>query len=217
MDKHANKRLDTQKTRQRLLAVACKIFAEKGYQKATIAEISRQAKTNIASVNYHFQDKENLYFEAWRYAFRQDVERYPSDGGVNIGCSPEERLAGRIRSLITRIADPKSYFFAIVHWELAHQTRLFEKIIQQEIMPEREAMSALIAELLGSDATEKQIRFCHASIIGQCFHLLQVLRLQANASLQKDLELISDTDAFIEHVIQFSLAGIDSLRSNKYR
>jgi hypothetical protein len=49
----------------------------------TVAEIFGQAETIIVSVNYHFLDEENLYLEAWRYASQQDLERHPSDGGIN--------------------------------------------------------------------------------------------------------------------------------------
>ena len=50
-------------TRKRLLAAAGRVFAEKDYRNATIAEICRLAGTNIAAVNYHFSDKETLYLE----------------------------------------------------------------------------------------------------------------------------------------------------------
>ena len=54
-------------TRKKLLAAAGRVFAEKGYRDATIAEICRLAGTNIAAVNYHFSDKETLYREASRF------------------------------------------------------------------------------------------------------------------------------------------------------
>ena len=200
------------KTRQRLLITASRIFAEKGYQDATIAEICEQAETNIASVNYHFGDKENLYLEAWRYAFQQDLKAHPSDGGVDQNTSAEHRLKGRIQSLIARIADPESHFFAIVHKEMAHQTRLLEKIMEQEINPERKAMNALIRELLGDDADEKQVQFCHASIIGQCFHLLKVKHIKLNEETRRYVLDMTDAEAFAEHVVAFSLAGIQAIR-----
>jgi len=67
-------------TRRRVLECACAIFADKGYRDTTIAEICRQAKANIAAVNYHFGDKETLYGEALQYAFGVANERYPIDG-----------------------------------------------------------------------------------------------------------------------------------------
>lgn len=200
------------KTRQRLLITASRIFAEKGYQEATIAEICERAETNIASVNYHFGDKENLYLEAWRYAFQQDLKNHPSDGGVDQHTPAEQRLKGRIQSLISRIADPNSYFFAIVHKEMANQTSLLEKIMEQEINPEREAMNELIRILLGDNANEKQVQFCHASIIGQCFHLLKVKHIKLNEGTRQYVLDMKDAEAFAEHVVTFSLAGIGAIR-----
>jgi AcrR family transcriptional regulator len=201
------------KTKQRLLMTASRIFAEKGYQDATIAEICEQAQTNIAAVNYHFQDKENLYLQAWRYAFQQDLKKHPSDGGIAENTSAAERLGGRIRALIARIADPESDFFAIVYKEMALQTRLLEKIMEQEILPEHLAMTQLIAELLGENANQKQIQFCHASIIGQCFHLLKVKHLKVSDSTRNYVMDLNDAVLYAEHVVAFSLAGIQMIHT----
>jgi len=200
------------KTRQRLLVTASRIFAKKGYQDATIAEICELAETNIASVNYHFGDKENLYLEAWRHAFQEDLRNHPSDGGIDPKTSAEVRLAGRIKSLIARIADPDSSFFAIVHKEMAQQTSLLQKIMEQEINPERQALIALIKELLGQNATDKQIQFCHASIIGQCFHLLKVKHMKLSDETRRYVMDLKDAVAFAEHVVRFSLAGIAAIK-----
>jgi len=200
------------KTRMRLLLAASRIFAEKGFQETTIAEICEQAKTNIASVNYHFRDKESLYLEAWRHAFHNELKTHPADGGVSAEASAELRLAGRIRSLLARIADDKSYSFAIIHKEMAQPTRLLSEILAQEIEPQRRQMLALIGECLGSGASERQLRFCHASIIGQCFHLLQMTHLQNHIPCAFKQSKHTDPDAFAEHVIAFSLAGIQALR-----
>jgi len=202
------------KTRQRLLVTASRMFAEKGYQDTTIAEICEQAHTNIASVNYHFQDKENLYLEAWRYAFQEDLKNHPSDGGIDADTPAPLRLAGRIKSLIARIADPNSHFFAIVHKEMAQQTRLLQLIMEQEINPERRALSALIRECLGPEATDKQVQFCHASIVGQCFHLLKVKHMKLSDETRRYVLDLKDAEAFAEHVVKFSLAGIAAIRDD---
>jgi AcrR family transcriptional regulator len=202
----------TLKTQERLLIAASHIFADKGYQETTIADICEQAQTNIASVNYHFKDKENLYLQAWRYAFQQDLKNHPSDGGVAEDTTAEQRLAGRIRSLIARIADPDSHFFAIVYKEMALQTNLLEKIMEQEINPERLAMITLISELLGENATQKQIQFCHASIMGQCFHLLKVKHLKVSDATRSYMMDLNDAALYAEHVVAFSLAGMKAIR-----
>jgi AcrR family transcriptional regulator len=47
-------------TREALLEAAAQVFAELGFRAATVREICQRARANIASVNYHFGDKENL-------------------------------------------------------------------------------------------------------------------------------------------------------------
>ena len=69
-------------TRERLLKIACELFAEKGYPSASISEITRLAGANKASVNYHFGSKEKLYQEAWRHAHKKLLAQVPPDGGV---------------------------------------------------------------------------------------------------------------------------------------
>ena len=83
-----NLKTKSEKTRNRLLTAASRIFAEKGFQEATIAEICEQAKANIASVNYHFRDKETLYLESWRFAFNRELD------SVSARRRPDERCLG---------------------------------------------------------------------------------------------------------------------------
>ncbi|MCB0417625.1 MAG: TetR/AcrR family transcriptional regulator [Bdellovibrionaceae bacterium] len=58
-------------TKKRILDSALKIFAEHGFDGASIRSISQEAKVNIAAINYHFGNKENLYFEVVRYSYTQ--------------------------------------------------------------------------------------------------------------------------------------------------
>lgn len=203
----------SENTRNRLLTAASRIFAEKGFQEATIAEICEQAKANIASVNYHFGDKESLYLESWRFAFNRELELYPPDGGLLGDATPEQRLAVRIKSLIRRMGDDNSYSFAIIHKEMAQPTRLLADILEKEINPQRLQMFALLKECLGQAAGEQQIQYCHASIMGQCFQLLRLKHMQGARPFRSHPSDLSDIKAFAEHVVQFSLAGIHAIRS----
>ena len=201
------------KTRDRLLTAASRIFAEQGFQESTIADICERAETNIASVNYHFGDKETLYLEAWRYAFNQELDNHPSNGGVAEDAPAEQRLAGRIRSLIARVADQNSYSFAIINKEMAQPTRLLADILGKEINPQRLKMLALLKECLGQAATEQHIHYCHTSIMGQCFQLLRLKHMKNAQNFPHYPSDLSDSKAFADHVVQFSLAGIQAIRS----
>jgi AcrR family transcriptional regulator len=52
--------LSTVDTKDRIMDVAEGLFAEKGYPATSLRDITGEAGTNLASVNYHFQSKEGL-------------------------------------------------------------------------------------------------------------------------------------------------------------
>ncbi len=47
-------------SKRRLLDAAEQLFAEKGFEGVSVRDITKQAKTNIAAVNYHFGGREPL-------------------------------------------------------------------------------------------------------------------------------------------------------------
>lgn len=202
-------RQDTARTRKSLLAAASEIFAEKGYRDATIAEISERAGTNIAAVNYHFGDKETLYSESWREAFRDSIAAYPPDGGVPSTSPAKERLRGQIAALVHRVNDRDNREFRIAHKELANPTGLLEEVARTEISPLREKMEVSLREILGRNATADQVRYCAISIISQC-----IIPAFIKASEKTPEWRVEDIEGYLEHIVTFSAAGVKAVRSS---
>ncbi len=203
-------------TRERLLGCACEVFAEKGYRDATIADISERAGTNIAAVNYHFGDKEALYVEAWRLAFRKSLEAYPPDGGISSDAPAEERFRGRILAAMRRFTYPKNYEFEIMSKEIANPTGLLLEVMRESIEPLRHEFDLIIRDLLGPHASEKQVRFCRTSVMAQCVNPMFQQRRQkffVEAGVkQEPMRDDFDIDIVADHVSRFSLAGIREIR-----
>jgi AcrR family transcriptional regulator len=201
-------------TRAQLLEAACRVFAEKGYRDATIAEICEQAGANIAAVNYYFRDKETLYAEAWRLAFQRSLEAYPVDGGIPTNAPAEERLRGRIISLVQRIINPENHEFEIVRKELANPTGLLEAVMRESIEPLARGLTATVRELLGHNAAELQVKLCQMSIMAQCLHPMMRHRFHKLFASQgsESPPLGSGVQIIAEHIIRFSLAGIHEFR-----
>jgi AcrR family transcriptional regulator len=201
------------KTPKSLLAAASEVFAEKGYRDATIAEICERAKANVAAVNYHFGDKETLYTEAWRHSFSESVKAHPPDGGVSDSAPPEKRLRGQVVALLRRIADEDNREFLIVQKELANPTGLLNEVMQEELWPLQERMESLVRELLGPRTSDMQVRFCVISIISQCINPMVAIKGQKEKREGKDGPPgIDDIEAYSNHVVKFSLAGIRAIR-----
>jgi AcrR family transcriptional regulator len=213
-------RKDAQETRNRLLTAAAEVFAEKGFWESTHAEICRKAKANIAAVNYHFGSKEQLYVQAWKHAFDRSLQAYPADGGVAPNAPAHERLQGRVLSLMQRIVDPENHEVEIMHKEMANPTGLLSETIHGVLEPMRQESLSIVQELLGDGVDEQQIHFCEMSIMSQCFgpllHLRRVRKATGLAGpagppgppVQFTVEELAD------HIIRFSLAGIQGIREN---
>jgi TetR/AcrR family transcriptional regulator, regulator of cefoperazone and chloramphenicol sensitivity len=206
-------RKDSEHTRQALLSAGREIFATKGYRNTTIAEICERAGANVAAVNYHFGDKANLYRESWRYAFLKSMEAYPPDGGVSADAPPEERLRGQVTALLNRIADKDNTEFFIVLKELANPTGLLDQAIRDEVKRFNKRLETVVRELLGDKAPDTQVQFYVISIITQCVNMA-VAEISRDAERRNKFgwEVIGNTDAYIDHVVQLVLAGISATR-----
>lgn len=201
-------------TRQRILDVATRLFAGKGYRDTVHEEICRLARVNIAAINYHFRSKENLYIEAWRQAFRLSLAKHPLAGGVAADASAPDRFRGRIRSLLRRMSDPENTEFAIVHKEMANPTGLLAEVMKESLEPLRQDMRTLVRELLGAGATDTAVQLCEMSIMGQCMNPI-VMHMHRQGTAFPGGPPLPDTglpalsiETLAEHVVQFSLAGM---------
>lgn len=58
-------------TKERLLQVAKDLFAQKGFHGASTREITQRASTNLSSLYFHWQSKENLYLAVYRQLFQE--------------------------------------------------------------------------------------------------------------------------------------------------
>jgi AcrR family transcriptional regulator len=201
------------RTRDSLLAAAGEIFADRGYRDTTIAEISKRAGTNIAAVNYHFGNKETLYIEAWRHSFSESVKAHPPDGGVSDDAPPEERLRGQVAAIMRRMADENNREFLFVQKEFANPTGLLEGVMREALRPLQARMEGLARELLGERVSDIEARFCEMSIISQCINPLVVRnRREIKGEDRYGTLEIADIEAYANHVVKFSLAGIRAIR-----
>ncbi len=50
-------------TRNKILQIASELFAKSGFDGASIRDIAKKADVNLASINYHFKNKQNLYIQ----------------------------------------------------------------------------------------------------------------------------------------------------------
>lgn len=99
-------------TRERLVKEALALFAAKGYESTSLAEITGAAEANIAAVNYHFGSKENLYRAALDHCFLPVLEGRRTLLGEIEAKAIESGGQWDLRELLASWVDPilKAYF-----------------------------------------------------------------------------------------------------------
>lgn len=199
-------------THDRLLEAAGRLFAQKGFAGATVAEICAAAEANIAAVNYHFGGKENLYREAWKYAHRQSMEAFSPDGGAAMDAPAEARLAGRIRAMLQRRLVGEGLEYRIMDHEVAHPTGLLEQVFHDTIRPLSAGMEDIIRQLLGEGfAAESQtVRFCVMSVIGPC--LQATVSPKVRSAAERRRPALDEIEPMVDHFTAFALAGIEGIK-----
>ncbi|MBN21237.1 MAG: hypothetical protein CL678_08105 [Bdellovibrionaceae bacterium] len=58
-------------TKDKIIQTALPLFAEFGFSGVSIRSLAKEAGVNIAAINYHFQNKENLYYSVVEYSYLQ--------------------------------------------------------------------------------------------------------------------------------------------------
>src|SRR4030067_3105435 len=98
----------SERPRERLLGAAGEVFAERGYRRSTVREICRRANVNIASVNYYFKGKEDLYADVLESAYHQARQKYPDEDTPGRSGTAESRLSRFVRVFLLRILDQRT-------------------------------------------------------------------------------------------------------------
>lgn len=57
-------------TKLKIMSVANELFARNGFDGVSIRDIAQAAEVNVASINYHFQNKLNLFHNIFEYNYR---------------------------------------------------------------------------------------------------------------------------------------------------
>lgn len=197
-------------TRQRLLSAASIVFAEAGYYEATVREICRRAGANIAAVNYHFGDKEQLYQEVMRSGARQADEKYPmTRQNIPPDWPPERRLQAYILTLMKRIFDLErvATHGKLMAREMIEPTPALAILMDEIFRPLSDLLFEIIGDMLGPAASEHDIRMCASSVVGQCVYYKHCRPMLTQLHPQQCYEM-SDIEDLACHITRFSLAAL---------
>ena len=181
---------EQQRTRERIIAAASKVLAEKGYDATTLREISREAQAAPGLVHYYFGGKDQLLVEALQAAGRrfhqrmeQLVQRVPGD----------QALEAVLTHLYERVEqEPEVYRLRYESFSLGLHNPVIAPAVRERLAQRREEIGSVMATVLENvERTEGTKR----SSLDPTILAALLLSLFDGLALQKILDPTFDLDA----------------------
>lgn len=200
-------------TRQRLMDAAGPIFADRGYKSTTVREICTQAGVNLALVNYHFGDKENLYAEAVRHASQSCMDRTPLPTWPP-NTPPRQKLHDYITMFLNRVAvrHEPAWHSQLIMREMQQPTSACEEFVRNFARPSAMLLDSIVSELLPSSVSEREKRLICFSVVGQILHYWSARAVITLLVGEEEFKTY-DVESLSRHITAFSLAAIDQRAS----
>lgn len=198
-------------TRTRLFNAGIKVFAEKGFRDATIREICKQAgAANINSINYYFGSKEMLYREILELIFSKydnfDLQDWDRK-------TPQAQLKEMILNFSILLYKNNTFasdITAIFVNEMTRPSTFIGDLVDKYNRPRIKRHLKIFCDLLGEGATENMVRDCLVSVSGQL--LYYSFAWPVFSRLFPDYSPKKDHEAWANHVFEFSMGGIASIK-----
>jgi AcrR family transcriptional regulator len=176
-------------TRERIMKAAERLFAERGYDGASIRAIVAKARVNQAAINYHFDGKDGLYREILRAAFRALTEHQLEHGQEIKDMSREQALGEFIRRQLRPLMarDEVSRHMRIFNWETVRPTAAFRSLMSEEAAPFMGLAADLVRRFL-PEADRRTLMVASIWLLGQCSVFLRNREQLAQPPIELDLD-----------------------------
>jgi AcrR family transcriptional regulator len=194
----------------RLLNEAERLFAERGYRRTSVRQLAAAAGCNLASVNYYYGGKDNLYREVWKRVLARLMEvRLESIRQVMEGGRPptlEQLLRSFARAFIEPLtAEGGGSLVKLMAREMFDGVLPSQMFVDEVIRPTMKAMGEAIAKTC-PEADRSRMPMFIFSIIGQLIHVVRVRAMFENVEVAGVPR--PDIAGMVEHIVAFSAAGI---------
>jgi AcrR family transcriptional regulator len=206
-------REDGEQTRQQLLEVAGRVFADRGYMNATSKEICELANANIAAVNYHFGGKDGLYAAVLEEAHARLLSIDIVTEIAQSKASGPDKLRMLLRKIIGEVAkrDTGAWAMRVLSREFMAPTSLVDGMFRNQVIPKSKLVTGMIGDILGVPATHPAVSRSLVNIMGPCLMLLIT-----DPDWQKRIfpTLLTDTEALVDHMVTYALGGLQSIAAS---
>lgn len=202
---------DCEDTHDRILSAAQKLFSDKGFDATSVRDITTEAGCNVASVNYHFGGKDNLYLETFRSMLTVLRDRRLELMDELMARDPSPSLEEFVETYAVIMIEPLvgdsrgRMFLNLVSREMI-APRLPQGVLVEEFFEPMMGRATAALARVGPPLDEGSARLCVMSMVGQLLHSLRAHHLLTDLG-RSDVIPMRHSDQ-IAHFVRFSVGGI---------
>jgi AcrR family transcriptional regulator len=178
----ANSRFDRQLSR--ILNHATAIFCEKGYEGASIRDLSRASGLSLAGLYYYFQSKDELLYLIQKHLFTSVMERLKEN--LKTAADPEKRLRIFISNhLAYFLARPKAMKV------LSHEDDVLKGALGAEIRTLKRQYYHCCADLVEELKLTKKLKFKSRAVVLCLFGMMNWIHTWYNPRVDGDAATVA--------------------------
>ena len=164
-------------TKKKILDAAAEKFAKDGYHQTTIREICGKAEVNIASINYHFNGKAELYKQVYEYIFNE-TEINPQEKRTDFVSYEEWKsyLNQLISDFFLNISSSKPIYrwkIMLFAREMMEPTENFPLLYETFFQPRLGVLQACFKYAFPKEVSEKTVYMEVFSVVSQILFYAQ--------------------------------------------
>ncbi len=198
-------------TKEKILEIAEDLFLTKGYDSVSVRDITQAAGANVASVNYHFNCKRDLYREVFKRKLSKLSQEKIEKLKVELATESTPTLEHVVRSIVSGFlndflaSEESEKLLSIITNEMSENAIAQDILMEETIFPMHKVLRENIRRAHPA-LTDQKMTLCISSIFGQIFHFVRarsVIRQTAGQDYDQDF-----INTIIEHITEFSIRGI---------
>lgn len=193
-------------TKQYLLTTGAQEFALKGYNKARIRVICDNAEANLASVNYHFGGKSNLYLAVCEDLYARNRWKCSI---ADIENADPEACKDALRAYLKQIFSSNfaknravNTLNTLMYREIMEPSDMFDEVFDRYMKNTLKTIERLICRITGIDKADDKAKFMLFSIIAQVeFYRSSGKVASAFVGMKDDNFLRENMDKIVDHIL----------------
>lgn len=205
-------RADGEATRKRILQTAGELIAVNGFAGTPNKMVAAKAGADMASINYHFGNRNGLYQAVLVEAHRRIIDRADIERMASSKLPARDKLRTLIEFFIASGSGSDRWPVIVLFRELLAPGPHIEVLRDVEVVPKLLLVLPILGEITSLPPDDPALWSCLPCVGAPCLALLLVGRHLPFSEIMLDLS----REELVEHLHTFAIGGLEAI-GDRYR